>query len=145
MFVAGALCVTISDEVQEMAAKRPSKELLALLADYDPAIVKLFLALRSLVVETAPAANETVYDAGYTISDVFSFTDRWQDSFCMVTIYSKHANLGFTHGASLADPERKLRGKGKQLRHLQVRTEGDLENEDLREFLNAAIAKAIRE
>jgi hypothetical protein len=128
-----------------MAGKRPSKELLALLADYDPAIVKLVLALRSLVIETAPAANEIVYDAGYTISDVFSFTDRWQDSFCMITIYRKHANLGFTHGASLADRGRKLRGKGKQFRHLQVRTEDDLENEDLREFLNAAIAKAVRE
>jgi hypothetical protein len=125
-----------------MATKKPNKELLELLADHEPAVVKLALALRSLVVETAPTANEIVYDAGYTISDIFSFTQRWQDSFCFIATYSKHVNLGFTHGAKLADPERRLRGKGKQLRHLQVRTEEDLQNEDLRTFLIAAIAHA---
>jgi hypothetical protein len=125
-----------------MDAKKPSKELLGLLADHDPAVVRLALALRSLVLELAPDANETVYDASYTVSDIFSFTDRWQDSFCMVATYRRHANLVFTHGARLADPGRRLRGSGKQLRHLQVRTEADLQNSDLRDFLHAAIAKA---
>ena len=125
-----------------MSAKSPEKELLALLRRYDRAVVDLALALRSVVLDAAPSANETVYDAGYTVSDVFSFTDRWQDSFCMVTTYSKHVNLMFTHGAKLADPGRRLRGKGKQFRHLQLKTRADLDSGDLRHFLDAAIAKA---
>jgi hypothetical protein len=73
-------------------------------------------------------------------SDAFSFNDRWQDSFCMVVVYTKHVNLMFTHGAKLPDPDRRLRGSGKQIRHLQVKSEDDLQNEVLRHFLNAAIA-----
>jgi hypothetical protein len=125
-----------------MGIKKPGKELLDLLADHDPVVVRLALALRSMVLELAPDANETVYDASYTVSDIFSFTDRWQDSFCMVATYGRHVNLVFTHGSRLADPGRRLRGSGKQLRHLQVRTEADLQNSDLGDFLNAAIVKA---
>jgi hypothetical protein len=128
-----------------MAAKKPSKELLDLLAEHDPSVVELYLALRSLIVETAPSAKETVYQASYTISDIFSFTDRWQDSFCFVTIHSKHANLGFSQGARLKDPYRKLEGKGNQMRHIKVKSLEDLQNEDLRHFLNAAITLAQEE
>jgi hypothetical protein len=128
-----------------MAAKKPSKELLALLADRDAAVVELYLGLRALVLKVAPAARETVYDAGYTVSDIFSFTDRWQDSFCMISCHARHVNLVFTWGARLADPERKLQGKGKQMRHLQVRTAEELQGEDLRHFLAAAITRAQQE
>jgi hypothetical protein len=122
--------------------KKPESELLALLRKHDATVVDLALGLRSIVLEAAPSANETVYDAGYTISDAFSFSDRWQDSFCMVTVYSKHVNLMFTHGARLSDPKRQLRGSGKQIRHLQVRTREDLDSEVLHHFLAAAIAQS---
>jgi hypothetical protein len=125
-----------------MAVTKPERELRALLAERDPAVVHLALSLRSVVIDAAPTANEIVYDAGYAISDIFTFTDRWQDSFCYVATYRKHVNLGFSHGASLPDPARRLRGKGKQMRHLQVRTEDDLRDEMLRHFLDAAIAQA---
>jgi hypothetical protein len=128
-----------------MGAKKPGRQLLDLLAEHDPAVVQLALGLRSLVLDLAPDANETVYDAGYTVSDIFSFTERWQDSFCMVTTYKRHVNLVFTRGARLPDPGRRLRGSGKQLRHLRVRTEDDLQNSDLRDFLDAAVARARSE
>ncbi len=124
-----------------MAAKNAEQQLRTLLAKHDPDIVHLVLSLRSLVREVAPDANEIVYDAGYTVSDIFSFTDRWQDSFCYIAPFSKHVNLGFTWGAKLPDPGRRLRGKGKQMRHLQVRSDDDIESDDLRTLLEAAIAK----
>jgi hypothetical protein len=125
-----------------MATKKPGKELLELLGEHDAAVVELYLELSSLVVKLTPEANEIVYDAGYTVTDAYSFNERWQDSFCMITIHRKHVNLGLTHGAALADPERRLRGKGKQYRHIQVRTADDLKSEDLLHFLNAAIEHA---
>src|SRR5262245_53238441 len=103
-----------------MGAQKPSKELTALLAKRDTAVIERYLGLRSLPLNVAPAARETVDDAGYTVSDIFSFTDRWQDSFCMVSCHARHVNLVFTWGARLPDPERRLQGKGKQMRHLQV-------------------------
>jgi hypothetical protein len=125
-----------------MAAKRPSAELQSLLAEVDPAVANLALGLRSLVLEETPKAAETVFDAGYAISIFFSLTDRWQDAFCFVAVYARHVNLGFQRGKELADPEQQLQGKGKLLRHLKVRTEQDLRQPHLREFLRRAIEHA---
>jgi hypothetical protein len=127
-----------------MAAKEPDRELLALLADHDPAVRARALALRSLVVEEAPTATEIVYDAGYAVSIAFSFTERWQDGFCMVVVYTKHVNLGFHRGAELLDPARRLKGTGKKMRHIKIKTDEDLTTQDdLREFVRRAIALAI--
>ncbi len=125
-----------------MSVRKPGKELLALLAERDPAVAQLALALRALVLEEAPTARETVYDAGYTVAVHFSFTDRWQDAFCYVAVYARHVNLGFNRGADLPDPERRLKGTGKRMRHLTVRTEDDLRQQYVRDLLDAARAKA---
>jgi hypothetical protein len=125
-----------------VSVRKPGKELLVLLAERDPAVAKLALALRALILERAPAARETVYDAGYTVAVHFSFTDRWQDAFCYVAVYARHVNLGFNRGTDLPDPERRLRGTGKRMRHLKVRTQDDLGQQYLRGLLDAATAKA---
>ncbi len=127
-----------------MAARRPSKELRELLAECDPVIAKLARGLRTLVLREAPAAHETVYDAGYAISVFFSFTERWQDAFCAVGVYSRHVNLGFPQGAELPDADRQLRGAGKRWRHLQVRTPDDLRQPHLGEFLRLAMQRSAR-
>ncbi len=122
-----------------MATKRPGRELQALLAECDPAVAQLARKLRSLVIEEAPTATEIIYDAGYAISIIFSFTERWQDAFCHVAVYARHVNLQFNRGAELTDPEKRLKGSGKQMRHIQVKTEQDLQNDDLRHFVRLAV------
>jgi hypothetical protein len=124
-----------------VAKRKPSNELETLLAEYDPAIRKLALALRSLVVEEAPTATEIVYDAGYAVSIIFSFTERWQDGFCMVVVYTKHVNLGFHRGAELPDPDKRLQGTGKLVRHLKVKREADPQMPHLRDFLRRALER----
>src|SRR5215813_11944372 len=42
------------------------------------------------------------------------------EPFCYVVGYSRHVNLGFCDGASLSDPARLLRGKGKSMRHVRL-------------------------
>jgi hypothetical protein len=42
------------------------------------------------------------------------------EPFCYVVGYSRHVNLGFCDGASLSDPARLLRGKGKFMRHVRL-------------------------
>jgi hypothetical protein len=41
---------------------------------------------------------------------------------CYIAVYASHINLGFYHGASLADPSKLLAGTGKGLRHVKVST-----------------------
>src|SRR5262245_11147201 len=43
--------------------------------------------------------------------------------FAYVNVFRAHANVGFFHGATLADPARLLTGTGKYMRHVKLRPE----------------------
>jgi len=43
--------------------------------------------------------------------------------FGYVNVFRAHANVGFFHGAELADPTGLLEGSGKRMRHVKVRPE----------------------
>lgn len=40
--------------------------------------------------------------------------------FAYVAVFTSHVNVGFFHGAALADPARLLRGAGKFMRHVKL-------------------------
>ncbi|HKF48537.1 MAG TPA: DUF1801 domain-containing protein [Terracidiphilus sp.] len=48
--------------------------------------------------------------------------------FGYVNVFTRHANVGFFHGASLPDPARLLEGDGKRMRHLKL-TPGNATND----------------
>jgi hypothetical protein len=41
--------------------------------------------------------------------------------FGYVNVFTSHMNVGFFHGAALADPARLLEGSGKRMRHVKLR------------------------
>jgi hypothetical protein len=122
-------------------ARPPTAPLQDLLAVHDPAVAKLALAARSLILEQAPAAQELIYDAYNALSLAYGFTERLGDAFCHVAVYTHHLNLGFNRGADLDDPKGLLQGTGKRIRHLRVKQPSDLESPHVRSFVQAAIAQ----
>ena len=116
----------------------PSDQLIELLMEYDPAVGELALAVRSIMLEEAPAAVETVFK-NYAIVMLYSLGGKWADTFCHIVVYSRHVNLGFNWGARLPDPERALVGSGKQIRHIKIARPEDLKKPYLRSFIRAAI------
>ncbi len=123
-----------------MATRRPSQRLRTFLKAYDPAIAKLALAVRSFLVAEAPDATEIVCDAYSAVASAFSFTERWQEGFCYVATYANHVNLGFQFGTQLPDPERRLKGTGKWMRHLKIESRSQLRDPYVRQLVRAAIA-----
>src|SRR5258708_35456055 len=119
-----------------------SPELLKFLDAYDPQVVSLTLALRDLVFEEAPDANEVVYDGEYTVAMHFTPTARYQDAFCLIAVFTKHINLQLNRGAELPDPKKKLEGTGRLMRHIKVEDWDDLNQPHVREFLRAALKHA---
>jgi hypothetical protein len=117
----------------------PSEELIKLLAVYEVAVGELALGLRELVLAEAPNANELIYDAYNAVAIAYSFTEKWQQGFCHIAVYSRYANLGFQRGAELADPAGVLKGTGKLIRHIRVASKDDLRQPCLRQYLRAAI------
>jgi hypothetical protein len=112
----------------------------AIVADYDPALREVAVRARALIAEVHPDAVEVVWptqgSAGYGVGP-----RKMSDHYAYLFPHKRHVNLGFTHGATLDDPEGLLEGSGKTLRHVKLRSEEDLERPALRDLLAAAVAE----
>jgi hypothetical protein len=117
--------------------RRPSPQLLDLLADCSPGVTHLALALRELVLTEAPEAEEILYSV-YAEVIVFKMSGRKRGAFCYVAAYSNHVNLGFYFGAELPDPHGLLKGTGKKMRHIRFDSPDDLRHRYLRNYVRAA-------
>jgi hypothetical protein len=117
----------------------PIPELLGFLSAYDQSIVELALAVRALMLEEAPSAIETIYDAYNAVALGYSFTGRLKDGFCHVAVYSGHVNVGFNRGTQLPDPQGVLEGSGKNVRHVRIERPDDLAKPWLRRYIRTAI------
>jgi hypothetical protein len=60
--------------------------------------------------------------------------------FGYVNVFRTHANVGFYHGADLADPMGLLEGTGKRMRHVKVKPNADLDSGALDALIDAAYA-----
>lgn len=118
--------------------KRPSPQVLDLLADCPPEVTRLALALRELVLAEAPEAEEILYSV-YAEVIVFKLSGRKRGAFCNVAAYSRHVNLVFYCGAELPDPHGVLKGSGKKMRHIRFDSPADLRHRYLRTFIRSAI------
>jgi hypothetical protein len=58
--------------------------------------------------------------------------------FGYVNAFTGHANVGFFHGAMLADPAGLLQGTGKRMRHVKLRSGEELDIEALDDLIVAA-------
>jgi hypothetical protein len=60
--------------------------------------------------------------------------------FGYVNVFTAHINVGFFHGASLADPARMLQGSGKFMRHVKLRPGSATDAAALSKLIEAAYA-----
>jgi hypothetical protein len=61
-------------------------------------------------------------------------------AFGYVNLFTSHVNIGFFHGASLADPARLLQGAGKFMRHVKAKPGALPESVPLKALIRAAYA-----
>ena len=121
---------------------KPPKELLGFLRPYTRPIRALALSLRELVIDELAPCHENIYDAYNAVALGYGSTEHLKDGICHIAVYARHVNLGFNHGATLADPRKILRGSGKHIRHITLKDSDDLKRPELREYLRRASNQA---
>jgi len=126
-----------------LSIRKPHRQLIEFLSRYSPAVRKLMLGARQVVLTEIPSASETVNDVSYAVTNGFTFSGRVKEVFCYVVAYSSYVNLGFARGAELPDPDRKLQGTGKLHRHLRIETQADLDRPEVRRFIHLAADRAM--
>jgi len=119
------------------------RALLTFLRPYDREIRDLALQLRALVLEEMAPCYENIYDAYSAVAIGYGTSDRLRDGVFHIAVYSKHVNLSFNDGATLDDPKRILQGAGNQIRHITIKTPGDIERPEIRAYIRRARKKAL--
>lgn len=96
----------------------------------NPALWELTNGARAAVFAAVPEAGEKVMYGGFMFSA--------PKPFCGVFAYTEHVSVEFGAGARLADPYGVLEGKGKQRRHIKLRTLEDLAASHLQDYVRRA-------
>jgi len=124
--------------------KDPPAELLSFLTRYSAGVGEVLLAAREKVFAIAPDATEIVTNASYTVACGYTFSRSIKHAFLYVGAYTKHVNFGFVLGTSLDDPENRLKGDGKSMRHLSYNTVESLNDPYVDGLLDQTLALAYR-
>ena len=118
-------------------------DLIKFLRPYDRHVQELALKLRALVLEEMAPCYENIYDAYSAVAIGYGTSDKLRDGIFHIAVYSKHVNLGFNEGATLADPKGILQGNGKQIRHITIKSVEDIKRPELRAYIRRARKKAL--
>ncbi len=99
-----------------------------------PEVQAIARRLRQLIIEIYPEVVEVPWPSqkitGYGVGP-----KKMSEHFCYIGAQNNRVNLGFFHGAELADPEGLMEGTGKKLRHVKVKSVDQVESAFIRELI----------
>lgn len=119
-------------------------DFLSLLELKQQPVIKLFKDLRAWLLDIYPDANELLYHT-HALTTVFSISEKLQDAYCMIPIYTNHLNLGFNKGTLIEDPHQLLTGTGNLIRHIPVKAPEDYRNNKIKKLVQSAIELALED
>ena len=109
-----------------------------MLQRFDPRVQRLLLRSREYVWRHFKPTREAVFEVKYTGVVWYGVGDTMKERTVYTAGFTSHVNIGFLYGASLPDPDHILRGKGTQMRHVQIKSPEDLDSAPLAAVLKAA-------
>lgn len=124
--------------------KTPSSQaqIAGFIAKFTPEIAALTKAVLAKMRKRLPNAVEMVYDNYNFLVFGFGPTERPSEAIFSVAAYARGVGLCFIHGAKLPDPDKLLRGSGKQVRNIKLPTAATLDEPAVQSLIAAAIAHA---
>jgi hypothetical protein len=112
----------------------------AILKGHSPEIREIAHALRRLVARIHPTSVETPRNGeGCTTYGIGP--RKMTQAFANIMPFKDHVNLGFYHGAALADPNGLLEGTGKGARHVKLRAIQDVSSPAVKALIEASLAE----
>ncbi|MBK9386947.1 MAG: hypothetical protein IPN34_19200 [Planctomycetes bacterium] len=125
------------------ATRETEAELARFFARYEPAIMKLGQALRAKLRQRLAGLFEIVYlyERQGSLVLTYSPTERGFEGLCSLALEADGVKLHFGRGAELAkaDPGKLLQGRGKTVRHVELRSVADYERPEIEALLVAAL------
>jgi hypothetical protein len=127
-----------------MNDKAPEEQLAGFIARYTPEIGDMARAALAKMRARLPGAIELVYDNYNALAIGFSPTERTSDVIFSIALYPRWVSLFFFHGADLPDPQKLLKGSGKQVRHIVLKSAADLDKPAVKALMNRALERSAK-
>ena len=131
--------MTVKPESKKLT---PEAQLRAYVGKLEPKNQKLFRSVRAAVRKRFPTANELAYDYGDALVIGYAPADRGIEAIVAIRASAAGVFLYFSQGPQLPDPERLLRGPGKQVRFIQLESANRLAHPDVAALIVATIEQA---
>ncbi len=120
-------------------------ELREFLTPYPANVQELTLQGRQVLLDMLSPVHELVFDATSAVCCGFSYTEKTRDVFVNLAVYSDHVTLVFGWGVKLADPEKRLKGEGNQVRNMRLQGLETLKDPYVQSLIMEASEKAARD
>ena len=126
-------------------SKDQTKDLLKFLKPFGEDIVEKVMWLREFVWDQFPQTNELIYDNYNAVAFGWSPTDKVGHTFCSIAVGRTSLNIhfGFYWGSQIADPEKKLLGKGNQYRYILVKDKNEFPKSYMKKLLKEAFTNSM--
>ena len=127
-----------------MKTQSPAKQPDRFLDRYTPEISAQGRAALAKMRERLPGTVEMVYDNYNALVIGLGPTDRPSEAIFSVVVYPRWVTLCFLQGAKVTDPQKRLQGSGKQVRHIRLESADDLDTPGVRDLITRALECATR-
>ncbi len=105
---------------------------------YNPEVQSICLQLRKIALELLPNSEEILYTGWKNFAYGTGKSRSESDLIIYIAPFKDSVNLGFYRGVNLNDPKNLLKGTGKLMRHVKIKSMTNLPIEDLKHLINEA-------
>ena len=112
------------------------------IAKYSPDVARRARAAIARMRTLLPAAQVLVYDNYNALAVGFGPNERTSDIVFSIAVYPRWVSLFFAKGVGLPDPHKRLQGSGSVVRHVVLTELAVLDDPQIRELMQHALARA---
>ena len=114
------------------------KQLASFIGKYSPGVAAVAKAALVTMRKRLPGAVELVWDNYNALAIAFGASEKLADVIFSIALYPRWVSLFFKHGATLADPEKLLKGRGNAMRHIVLEGAATLDRFVVRKLMDQA-------
>jgi hypothetical protein len=123
-------------------SKAAETQLAGFLAKYSPEVQMIAEEVHARLRARLPGAVEMVYDNYNALVIGFGPTEKASEAILSIGLYPRWVNLFFLNGAKLPDPQRRLKGNGKQVRNIRIDHADLLDDPPVEALIEQAVRRA---